>query len=67
MPAKQISLTQNINKKKFVLAIEQLYNTLPGYHTEMPSSKFKSQLQALLHKNSFYCVNAFKEYFQNKD
>ena len=30
-------------------------------------SKFKSQLQDLLHKHSFYSVNEFNEYFQNKD
>ena len=45
----------------------QLYNTLPGYLKEMPPSKFKSQLQDLLHKNSFYSVKEFNEYFQNKD
>ena len=45
----------------------QLYNTLPSYFKEIPSSKFKSQLQALLHKNRFYGVNQFKVYFQNKD
>ena len=33
----------------------------------MPPSKFKSQLQDLLHKNSFYSVKEFNEYFQNKD
>ena len=33
----------------------------------MPSSKLKSQLQALLHEKSFYSVNEFKEYFQNKE
>ena len=28
--------------------------------------KFKPQLQDLLHKNSFYSVKEFNEYFQNK-
>jgi hypothetical protein len=33
----------------------------------MPSLKFKSQLLVSLLKNSFYSVNKFKEFFQNKD
>jgi hypothetical protein len=41
----------------------QLYNPLLGYLKEIPISKFKSQLQALLRKNGFYSVNEFKEFF----
>ena len=33
----------------------------------MTPSKFKPKLQGLLHKNSFYSVKEFNEYFQNKD
>ena len=52
---------------KMLLSNVQLNNTLSGYLMEMPPSKFKSQLQDLLHKNSFYSVKEFNEYFENKD
>ena len=35
----------------------QLYNTLPGYLKEIPPSKFKSQLETLLHKNNYLCCS----------
>ena len=53
--------------ERFIHTGLQLYNTLPGYLKGMPPSKFKSQLQDLLHKNNFYSVKEFNEYFQNKD
>ena len=54
----------SLYSESFIHTGLQLYNTLPGYLKEMPPSKFKSQLQ---HKNSFYSVKEFNEYFQNKD
>ena len=57
----------SLYSESFIHAGCQLYNTLPGCLKEMPSSKFKSQLQDLLHKKSFYSVREFNEYFQKKD
>jgi hypothetical protein len=43
--------------ESFIHTSLQLYNTLPGHLKVMPPSKFKSQLQDLLHK---YCFTVLR-------
>ena len=54
----------SLYSESFIHTCLQLYNTLPGYLKEMPSSKFKSQLQALLHKTSSIVLTSLKITFK---
>ena len=53
------------NKLNYFSSIRLVTEEDREYLKEVSSSKFKYQLQDLIHKNSFYSVNEFKEYYQN--